>query len=159
MPNYQAKDSQVLNRQLEVQELNIPFYITHNATPASVLVTCDEPSLLFINTQGVTQITVANGAYDTSAEAAGVTFATPVDSSGLFNMLVRINEDTAVKLLTMNVSSRNNQGAGAGYLPSAPTNGITSVGNKFVFNVQCASADFATTDYDGCLTIRYVTGQ
>lgn len=156
---YKPKDSQVQGASLLVQELTIPFTITHNATPANVVISCSQPSLLFLNTQGVSQITVANGAVDSSAELAGITFASPNDASGLFNALVRLNEDVCAQLVSVSVSSLNAQGTGYGYLPSAPANGITSVGNKFAFNVQMASADFATTDFNGALTIKYITAE
>jgi hypothetical protein len=93
MPIFDSKDSQVQGRKNKVQTLAIPFTIVGSATPANVVATCDEPSLLFFKTEGVNGITTASGALDTGDTATYT--VTPVDANGTFNMLLRVNEPVA----------------------------------------------------------------
>lgn len=53
---YQPKDTEVYTRQLKVQRLVIPFVITANATPSSKTLTNDDPQILSLQTQGISQI-------------------------------------------------------------------------------------------------------
>lgn len=160
MPNYQAQDSQVLSRQLKVIELAIPLNVTANGTPASKTQTTDEPALLFINTEGKTGISVATGAFDTSAEAAAITFATATDATGVYNLLLRVGEQIA-KVVTAEVHKNLVSGATEVLTCSSPTGAsrfVTSVGDKMVFNLDSA-VNFATTDYDATLRVSYVRAE
>ena len=76
--NFNAKQSQVANRQLLVQTLSIPFLVTANSTPSAVLVTSDEPALLFFKTTGTDQITPELAAGETATYSIG-----PSDSTGV----------------------------------------------------------------------------
>lgn len=87
MASYQAKNDPQLSRQLKVQKMSIPFVIVGNATAASVVVSNDEPSIMFIRTAGVDQITAALATNETATYTVS-----PVDATGIFNILVRIQE-------------------------------------------------------------------
>src|ERR1035437_4764734 len=53
---FQPKDQEVLTRAIKVQRLVIPFIINHNAVPASKGIGSDESSVLFLETQGDSQL-------------------------------------------------------------------------------------------------------
>jgi hypothetical protein len=53
---FQPKDSEVSDRSLEVQRLSIPFKITHNAVASAKVLSSDEPSILMLNTLGISQV-------------------------------------------------------------------------------------------------------
>lgn len=157
MPNYQAKDEKVLSRQLKVQEIAIPLFVLHNATPASKTVSNDEPSLLFINTQGISQITLANGAVDSAAELSAITFASASDANGVYSMLVRIGEPIK-KVVSAQVIRRDGNEVISCTFPTGATSGISSAGDKIVLNADSA-VDFSAADYDASLVIRYVISE
>ena len=157
MANYDAKDVIVRDRLLETLEICIPFLITHNATPASKSMNEDEPALLFLNTQGIQDITLADGAVDSAAELAALTFAAPNDASGIFNLLLRINEPV-IKIVSAQILQRGGSEMINCTFVTGSTNGITSAGNKVVFNADSA-VNFATTDYDATLVVNYVVGE
>lgn len=156
--SYDAKNELVRGRQLKVQEVAIPFLITANATPASKVITRDEPALLFLNVEGINQCTVAAGAFDSSAEAAAVTFATPTDSTGVFGCLVRINEPVQKVVSARIVSRAGASDIVAATFPTGATSGITSLGDKIVLNLDCGR-DFSAANGDYALEIKYVTAE
>jgi len=145
MSNYYAQDSLVQGRQLKVQRLCIPFLITGNATPASVVISRDEPALLFLKTQGVDEISaVADGS---------PTLASATDSTGVFNLLIKLNEP-CLKVMQAQVIGR--AAALVKNCTLANTTGLTAAGDKIVLN--CASAvDLTAGNLDGCLVVEYVT--
>lgn len=147
MSNYNAKDSQVLGRQLKVQRLSIPLVITANATPASVGLSNDEPAILFLKTEGVNQI---------AAVADGTpTFTAANDANGIFNILVDLQEPCA-KVLNAQVISRN--AAAAVVCTLANTTGLTAEGDKIVLNCDTA-VDLSTTSLNACLVVEYVCAE
>ena len=95
MPNFPAKDSLVLGRQLKVQRLVIPFSIVGHATASAVSISKDEPALLFIKTEGVDQITAVVDGSPTLTSAN--------DANCIFNILVNVGESIA-KVMHANVS-------------------------------------------------------
>lgn len=152
---YQPKDSQVYSRQLKVQRLSIPFTVTHNATPASKTSTVDEPGLLFFNFAGITGITSAAGAIDSIGETLP-TLATATDSTGVFNVLIKINEPLA-KVCSISIKGR----AGASGITDfcqilAFTTGSVNAGQSIVANIT-SGVNFGTTDLDACLQVEYIT--
>lgn len=157
MSNYQAKEAAVLRRQLEVIELAIPLFVDSNATPASKTQTNDEPSVLFMNTQGITGISVATGAFDTSAEAAAITFATATDTTGVYNLLVRIGEQVK-KVVYAQVIRRDGNEVISCTFPTGSSEGITSLGDKIVLNADSA-VNLATTDLNATLVVAYVPAE
>lgn len=157
MSSYDAKQSNVLARQLKVQRLSIPFLITANATPASKTVSVDEPSILFLNVEGISGITVAAGAL-TTAELAAITFATATDSTGVFNALVKIDESLSKVCSAQIVSRAGASDIVAATFPTGATSGITLLGNKIVLNLD-SGRNFASANGDYCLEVEYVVAE
>lgn len=149
--SYQAKSELVLNQQLKVQSLHLPFVITGNATPALVVVGRDNPGILAIRTEGVDQITGALASGDTAP-----TYAAPVDANGVLNILVSIGERIA-KVVSAKVVRRNGVECIASTLPSAPASGVIAGTNndKICLNLDSA-ASFAAGSYDACLEVSYI---
>jgi len=154
---YQAKDELVLSRQLKVQELAIPLSSLANVVPTSKVVRSGIPSLLFTNFEGVSGLTVASGAFDTVAEAAAVTLAAANDITGVFSLLLRINEPIQ-EIVTAEIHrSGANEIISATY-PTGAANGITLLGNKMIFNFD-STVNFATTNYNAVLVVRYIVDE
>ncbi len=146
MSNFYAKDSLAMDRQLKVQKLTIPFTITASATPASVVITSDEPSILFFQTEGVNQITAAKA----SSEVATYT-TSPVDANGTVNIFVKVGEAVA-KIMYANAYDRANGGSQPVKLGSA--SGLSSLSNMML--TLDSSQDFSSTNADYCLVVEYV---
>lgn len=154
---YYPKDDLVDRRSLKVQKLTIPFYITHNAVPASKVVASDEPALLFLGVQGINNLTVASGAFDTSAEQSAITFASATDTTGVFSLLLRVNEQI-IKVMYVRVSQRSASEVVSGTAPTGASAWISSLGNKIVANID-SSVNLATTDGDYVLEVEYIAAQ
>ena len=157
MANYQAKDSLVLGRQLEVQHLVIPFQIVGSATSASVVFSCDEPGFVFAQTNGTNQITAAVPSTDTA------TFTTsPSDSAGTFNCLVLINEQL-VKLCQASVNVPATAVVKACALGSATGISVNTAsganGVCLMLSVPTGSAYNTSGTVSGCLEIDYITAE
>lgn len=148
--SFESKNDQVDGRQLKVQRLVIPFDITASATPSAVVLKTDEPSLMFVKSEGVDQITGALA----SGETATYTVS-PVDASGICNIFIRINEDVCAKVLRATVVKRSTGAVEVCKLGDA--DGISSLGN-IMLTVDSAS-NFATTSYDGCIEVDYVVAE
>jgi hypothetical protein len=157
---YYPKSYPVMQRAIEVQRLVIPFVINSNATPSSKVLQEDEPSVLFLQTQGATQITTSSGALD-PGEAVPPFDLAASDASGAFNLLVNVapgevpvsNGDQPIKIMHAEISDRN---TGARYLcyHNVINPDIDVNGTKMLLN--CASGvNFATTSLNGCLEIEY----
>lgn len=142
----------VFNRNLKVVRLSIPFVITHNATAASVILQNDEAGFVFLKSAGVDQITPALQ----SGEVATYT-TSPVDATGTFNILVRINEYIN-KVCDAEIVDRVNGGTLACALGSAT--GVTvlngGIGQAIMLTGK-TSVNFTTTDLNGCLNVEYIT--
>ena len=125
--------------------------------PALKLQLNDEPSRLFLDTQGIDQISLANGSVDNAAELAAITFATPNDVAGQFSLLLRINEPigkiVSAQLIQINGSETINL-----TFPTGSTQGITSSGMIMVFNADSA-VDLSSFDYKASLVVRYTNKQ
>ena len=158
MSSYDAKDPLILDRQLEVLEVCIPLFVTANATPASKSLSNDEPSRLFLNAQGISQITLANGAVNSAAELSAITFASVAsgDATGILNGLLRFNEPV-IKVLSLELIPRTGGSVVACSLVSAPSSGITSSGQSVAFNLT-SSVNLATTNLDATLVCRVQVG-
>ena len=150
---FQAKDPLVRDRQLKAQKLVIPFKITSNATPASVVLRSDEPGILFLRSEGVDQITSSAGAID-SGETASYTVS-PSDASGIFNLLVKVSEPIS-KVLQAKVRVRTTGSDQPCFLGDA--DGISGNGNKIMLTCD-SSINLSTTDLDGCLEVDYVVAE
>jgi hypothetical protein len=153
--SFQAKDSGVLSRQNKVQRLVIPFTIASNATPASKVIACDEPALVFIKTEGLNQITIAAGALETGETLP--TLAAATDSTGVINVLVKINEPL-VKVMSVKIHSRGaTQTAKPGEV-LAFTTGSTNSGQSVVANITTA-VNLASASIDAVLEVEYITAE
>lgn len=152
MPSYYPTDSQVDDRQLKVQRLVIPFTVTGSATSANVVLRTDEPSIMFLRSEGVDQITVASGAL-ASGETATFTTA-PVDATGILNCLVKLNE-VAVKVVEAYVWRRDTGAFQAVFLGDA--DGLSSLG-KIMLAID-SNANFTSGNLDASLCVSYIISE
>lgn len=154
MPQYGAKDEVVQNRQLKVQRLSIPLLITGNATPASVVPRNDEPARLFLQTEGVNQITAALATNETATFSTGA----PTDATGIFRCLVRINESIE-KVVGAYCQNRVDGSFEPCSLGSAT--GITtgSGGGKSIMLSVDSDVNLASANLDACLVVEYVVAE
>lgn len=148
--SFESKNDQVDGRQLKVQRLVIPFDITASATPSAVVLRTDEPSLMFIKSEGVNQITAALASGETATYSVA-----PNDANGICNVFIRINEDVCAKVLRATVMKRSTGVVEVCKLGDA--DGISSLGN-IMLTVDSA-VDFSTTNYDGCIEVDYVVAE
>lgn len=150
--SFQAKDSQVRDRQLLVQSIVIPFSIVGNATSTAVLPTNDEPSILFMNTQGVNQITAA-----LSPGEAVPTYVSPSDGLGKFSILVKINEQLVKVVDAFMVQRAGAAGNEVVACRLANTTGLSADGDKICLDADSAIAINASNTLDYALHVAYVT--
>ncbi len=154
MPSYSAKDEVVQNRQLKVQRVSIPLSIVGNATPASVVPRNDEPARLFLQTEGVDQITGALA----SGETATYTVAAS-DANGVFRALLKVNESVE-KVCAAYACRRDAFELVPARLGSA--SGITTGsggGKSIMLAVDTALALNAANTLDACLVVEYVVSE
>ena len=144
--SFQAKNENVLGRQLKVQRLVIPFTLTASATPAAVVLATDEPSVMFLQSEGVNQITAA-----ASGDTATYTVS-PVDASGELNIYIKILSDVATKVCRAAMVSRTTGVAQPVKLGSAT--GIST--NGAIMLTLDSAVNHATTSVDGCIEVEYV---
>lgn len=151
--SYDPKNQQVLNRALKVQKLSIPFAVTGNATPASVVLANDEPALMFLKSEGVDQITAALASGETATYLVA-----PVDATGIMNVLVKINE-SVLKVVSMTAFSRSSGAPIAAKLGSA--SGITtgSGGGSSIMVTTDSTVNYASANEDACLEIEYIVAE
>lgn len=149
--SYQSKNSLVRGRQLKVQRLVIPFSVTASATPSAVSLRSDEPSILFLKSEGVDQISAALAVSETATYSVS-----PNDANGILNLLVKIqSEDSCAKVMRANVTDRVNGGSQPCKLGDA--DGISSAGN--IMLTMDSSVDFTSTSLDACLEVEYVVAE
>lgn len=144
---YLAQESLVQERQIKVQELCIPFTITASATPAAVALSNDEPGFMFLATEGNNDISAV-----LTADSDAATFASRVDASGTFSILLDINEQLE-KVQCAQIVRRNSYVLDAAKL--ANTTGISDNGDKICLDCDSGS-NLATTSIDACLIVKYV---
>lgn len=151
---YSSKDDTIQQRQLEVQEVCIPVAITGNATAASVLPRNDEPSRLFIQTEGVNQITAALA----SGETATYTTTAPDDSDGIFRFFLQIKEPVG-KVCSAYFFLRNTGVQVPVSLGSATGISTGSGGGKSIMLSADSAVDLSAANLDGCLVVKYVVNE
>ena len=152
--SYRSKQPTVLGRQLKVQKLSIPFTIVGSATAANVTISCDEPAVMFIKTEGNDQITAALASGET------ITYvSTPTDSTGIFTVLIKTGE-TVSKLVSARckryhstVASSTEQLVGPG-----DADGLTSAGN-IALNVDSDIALNAANTLACTMEVEYVVSE
>lgn len=145
--SYESRNSLVKGRQLKVQRLVIPFTVTASATPSAVVLRDDEPSVLFLKSEGVDQITGALASGETATYSVS-----PNDANGIMNLFIKIQpEDSCLKVHQANVRDRVNGGSQPCKLGDA--DGISSAGN--IMLTMDSSVNHTTTNFDGCLEVEY----
>lgn len=147
MSTFYAKDAAAQDRQLKVQRLVIPFTVTSSATTSSVVLGNDESSVLFLQSQGVNQITAAD-----SVAAAQYADTTPTDTAGDLNILVKVGE-TVAKVMQCRIRNRITGAEYAAHQDSGGTQGVSTSGN-IMLSVS-TSVNFSTTSLDACLEVEY----
>lgn len=159
---FYPKSSQVMERAIEVQRLVIPFNITFNAVPASKVLGTDEASVLFLQTQGLSQISVSSGALDPGESVPPFDLAAS-DASGNFNLLVNVSPgaliggDRPIKIMQAQIIDRVTGVAYPCY-PNSTNPSIDTNGTKMLLNCD-SSVNLATTSMDACLSIEYTVHQ
>lgn len=147
MSGHFQKNSQVDDYATKSQRLCIPFAIVFNATPASKTNSSDLPAALTLALEGQT---AAAAAID-----SGTNFTTPVDSTGIFGMLVSSLSPVS-KLLKVEMIDLSS-GTVALTRVGASSSGVTASGNIAV------SADWsgslATTSLSATLCIDYINSK
>jgi len=161
MPNYSAKQSNVQERQLKVQRLVIPFVVTGNATPANVTLRNDEPSIMFLESEGNDQITGALSENETASYTDGA----PVDSAGELNVLIKVGENI-VKVMGCDLYNRDADGFSGPDATDIKCNlgsstGITtgSGGGQSIMLSVDDGESHATGTHNKCLVVEYITEQ
>lgn len=140
-------NSQAFDRANKVQRLVIPFSITANATPASVILLNDEPSILYLKSEGVDQITSELSRLGDSATYS----VAPNDVNGIMNIFVQVGQPIQ-KIMEANVVDRVNGGSQPCKLGDA--DGLSTLSNMML--TLDSSQNFATTNADYCLVLEYV---
>lgn len=151
---YEAKDQIVRGQQLLVQALSIPLKIVGNATAASVALSSDLPSRLFLKTSSVDQITGALLANETATYTTS-----PADASGQFQILIRMNEPVAK---ICNASLFQLDGANAQYAYLGSSTGITTgtAGGQAIMLIGKSNVDFTGANtLNACLVVEYETSE
>lgn len=160
MASFQAQTPLVLNRQLEVQRLSIPLFITANATPASKTVVVDEPGILFVNVQGITGISVANGALASTETPPSL--ATATDSTGVINCEILVNEVLG-KVMNCYLISRSLNASPLiipGQILAFSTGaGVSGLVGADIFMNFTTGVNLASANLDACLVVEYVVAQ
>lgn len=145
MPMYDAKQSQVRERQLKIQELRIPFSIASGAASS----TNDEPAVLFVKTASVNQISSSTGALDSGETAP--TFVAQDNANGLFSVLVKVGEPIKKVAYAM-IVRRSAHGLDTCKL--ANTTGVSENGDKIVLDCD-TGVDLSAAALDACLLVGY----
>lgn len=152
MANRDAKNEIVRDQLLKVQSLRLPFSIVGASSTQNVVVSQDNPSLLFIRTQGTDRITVSDGALVTGQSAPSYT--APNDSAGLFDVLVRVYEDVS-KVLGAHMVQTNAAGATVKVCNLANTNAIGPNGDQICLN--CTSGvNLTSATLSGYIVVDYI---
>ncbi len=149
--SFDSKNPQVLSRELKVQRLSIPFKVTHSATPSAVVLQNDEPSVMFMRSEGNDNITVASGALDAGETAPYDNAAN--DANGILNILIKPSE-IVEKICSARVASRTTGVEHPCFVGDLATDGLSSE-SKIMLTVD-ASISYAATDLDACLEVEYV---
>lgn len=145
---FYPKSSLAMDRSLKVQSLSIPLTVTSSATPASVVLGNDEPSVLFLQSQGVNQITAAD-----SVAAAEYADTTPTDASGQLNVLIVVGESVQ-KVMCARLRNRITGAEYALVQDGGSTQGVSSSGN--IMLSVASTVNFTSASLDACLDIEYV---
>lgn len=142
--SYFCKNAAVEDYNVKSERLVIPFAIVHHATPASKTYSSDLPDALILSMEG---LTAAATAADT-----GCNFTTPVDSTGIFGMLIR-NLGTVKKLLAFGMTELST-GTVTLSRKGASTTGVTASGNIAISADW--NGDLSSTDLSAYMAVDYI---
>ena len=151
MSSYQSKDEVVQGRQLKVQKVSIPLVVVGNAVAASVSLSNDEPSRLFLASAANNQITAALASNETATYTTAAN-----DANGVFQVLLQCKESVQ-KVVCAYALNRISGILEPAFLGSAT--GITtgSGGGKSIMLVVNSGTDFTGANTLDCaLCIEYV---
>jgi hypothetical protein len=146
--SFPSRDAGTFQRQLKVQRLSIPFTIVGNATAASVAITCDEPSLMFIKTSGVDQITAAVPAGDTATYTVA-----PSDAAGTFDVFINVSEAVS-KVVNAQLINRDTGTIEVMKLGSAT--GLSTLGSIMLAGVSASHNLSTAVTLNACLVVEYI---
>lgn len=138
------KNAAVQDYEVKSERLCIPFSIVHNATPASKTNSNDLPAAMTLALEGQT---AAAAAID-----SGTNFTTPVDSTGIFGILLA-SLGTVAKLHKAEIVGLSS-GTIAVTLKGASSTGVTASGNIAVS--ADSSLDLSAVDLSGTLCVDYI---
>ena len=147
---FPAKSSVVLDRQLKVQKLTIPYQITGASVSTSVAQISDEPAILGIKSMSVDGWTTLLESGETAS--ADITLS---NSVGNYALLVKVSESVG-KICKAEVTDRLTGVRALAYINST-NDPLSSGGGSMIVNVD--SADDLTsqgTVYSKVLVIEYV---
>lgn len=141
--SYFQKNGAVEDYCVKAQRLCIPFAIVHNATPASKTNSNSLGQAMVLSLEGQTATATAID--------SGTNFTTPVDSTGIFGVLLYNLGSVAAltNATTFNLSS----GTAAVSLVGASSTGVTASGN-IAISIDW-SGSLATTDLSGVVIVDY----
>ena len=158
--SYEAKRTLVAGAQLDNQELVLSYKIVGNATPASAVVTIDQPGVLYVQTES----TSASGSTNiatliTSGDTYTPTNA-PDDSDGEYNMLVHVGEKCR-KVVSVEARDRKSGAIYPTTFQTAPAQallGFEDAGQNdaIVFGVD-HGADLTAATVEAYIIVRYIT--
>lgn len=137
------KNAQVNDYKIKQNRLCVPFAIVHNATPASKTSSNDLPGAMVLAMEG---LTAAAAAID-----SGTGFTTPVDSTGIFGVLL-YNLGTVAKVVNCDTRMLSS-GTATVALKGASSSGVTASGNIAV-SVDW-SGDLSATDLNASFIVEY----
>lgn len=142
--SYYQKNQAVNDYAIKMQRLCVPFAIVHHATPASKTYSSDLPAAMTLSLEG---LTAAATAID-----SGTSFTTPVDSTGIFGILMS-QLGTVSKLHKAEVIGLSS-GTCTVAFKGASTSGVTASGNVAV-SVDW-SGDLSSTDLSATACFDYI---
>ncbi len=142
--SYYPKNQAVNDYAIKMQRLCVPFAIVHNATPASKTSSNDLPAAFVLSMEGLTATATAID--------SGTGFTTPVDSTGIFGVLM-YNLGTVSKLHKAEVFNLST-GTATVALKGASSTGVTASGNIAV-SVDW-SGDLSSTDLSATFIVDYI---
>lgn len=156
---YDSKKAEVQRAQLKAQRLVLPFQIVGNATPASKTSNIDDPAVLFLQMEGIDNITSSSGALDSGESAPSFTTAAN-DTNGIFNCLVKVGESIS-KVLRASCYRRSTTVAEADdvYVVSlGDADGLSANGDKIILSIDGPSALTSGT-HNLCLEVEYIVSE
>lgn len=156
--SYDAKQESVQKVQLKAQRLVLKFQIVGNATPASKTQSSDDPSVLFLRSEGIDGITEASGALD-SGESVSYTDAA-ADATGIINVLVKIGEPLK-KVLRASCSRQSTTLSEADDLfivSLGDSDGLSPNGDKILLTIDSDSA-YTSGTHNLCLELEYLVDE